>query len=89
MRIAGDINEFLIVDPLDKNADRDLHEMPDQERWLVQNYDHRLLNHIKQMLVVDDQFDTEFCWHKMLDSNSIPDEKLDQMEEALLAIFLK
>jgi len=77
VRMAGDINEFLIVDPLDKNADIDLDNMALQESRLVQNYDHRLLNHVKQMLVVDDQFDTDFCWHKMHDSHSIPNEKLD------------
>jgi hypothetical protein len=54
VRIAGDINEFQIVDPLDKDADRDLADMPLQESRQVQNYDHRLLNHVKQMLVVDD-----------------------------------
>ncbi len=77
------------MDPLDKNADRDLADMPLQENRMVQNYDHRLLNHIKQMLVVDDEFDTDYCWHKMHDSNSIPDEKLDQMEEGLLAVLLR
>jgi hypothetical protein len=47
VRIAGDINEFLIVDPLDKNSDIDLADMPLQESRQVQNYDHRLLNHVK------------------------------------------